>query len=41
MASFHYTNPPSDDCLADANGDGGLSGADFNAWLSNFATGCP
>lgn len=28
-------------CLADQNNDGMLTGADFNAFLTNFAAGCP
>ncbi len=30
-----------DDCVADANGDGVLSPADFNAWVAAFNTGAP
>lgn len=28
-------------CVADTNGDGLLSPADFNAWILNFTAGCP
>jgi hypothetical protein len=31
----------SDDCLADANGDGVLSPADFSAWVAAFNAMAP
>ena len=29
------------DCLADVNGDGSLTGADFTAWIAAFNSGAP
>ena len=37
-AEFQSTTP--NDCLADTNGDGILSPADFSAWIANYNNGC-
>ena len=38
IEKFECVEPPA--CVADTNGDGVLSPADFSAWVANYNAGC-